>query len=218
MVWPSNQFLNIGLLWLLMQRTVSAMASSVTSKRGALIFLHGLGDSPAGWSDLKRSLPNLQPRLSEIEYVFPGAPTIPISINGGMRMPGWFDLYDWPIEVGSKDDPEGLAAGVQTVEDHIKSLNEKGIPNDKIIIGGFSQGGAIAILTAYRSKMKFAGCVSLSGWLTLPEQLDVSDEAKKTPLYWGHGSFDDKVLFEQQAYGVAKLREQGVNVQDEVRV
>jgi lysophospholipase-2 len=204
------------LLVVLMQRTVSAMASS-TSKKGALIFLHGLGDSPAGWSDLQRSLPELQPRLANLEYVFPAAPDIPISINGGMRMPGWFDLYDWPIEVGSQDDPEGLAAGVKTVEQHIKALNEKGIPNDKIVVGGFSQGGAIALLTAYQSTVRYAGCVGLSAWLTMPDQLKVADGAKKTPLYWGHGTYDDKVMFSQQAFGVGKLREQGVDVTDEVR-
>lgn len=204
----------LGFLFLLMHRTVSAMAS--TSKKGALIFLHGLGDSPAGWSHLEQILPELRPKLSNLEYVFPAAPTIPISINGGMRMPGWFDLYDWPIEVGSKDDPDGLAAGVKTVEDHVKELNAKGITSDKIIVGGFSQGGAIALLTAYQSQTKYAGCVGLSAWLTLPDQLKVSEEAKKTPLYWGHGTLDDKVVFAQQAFGVKKLRGQGVDVKDEV--
>jgi lysophospholipase-2 len=212
-----QKLLNLVILIVSMQRTVLAMASSSNnSKSGALIFLHGLGDSPGGWSHLQRSLPKLQPRLSDLEYVFPAAPTIPISINGGMSMSGWFDLYDWPIKVGAKDDPDGLAAGVETVEQHVKVLNDMGIPSDKIVVAGFSQGGAVALLTAYQSKTRYAGCVSLSGWLTLPDQLNVSDEAKKTPLYWGHGTYDDKVLFNQQPHGVAKLREQGVNVMAEV--
>jgi predicted esterase len=199
-----------------MQRTFTAAAMSTNPKKGALIFLHGLGDTPAGWSDLERKLPSLQPRLSQLEYVFPAAPTIPISINGGARMPGWFDLYDWPIEVGSKDDPEGLQAGVASIEEHVKQLNAKGIPSDKIILGGFSQGGAVALLAAYQAKTTtYAGCVGLSAWVTLPEQLQVSEAAKKTPMYWGHGTFDDKVVFSQQSFGVGKLREQGVNVKDE---
>ena len=212
-----QKLLILVVLVVLMQRTVLAMASSsTTSKSGALIFLHGLGDTPAGWSHLQRSLPKLQPRLSNLEYVFPAAPTIPISINGGMHMSGWFDLYDWPIKVGAKDDPDGLAAGVESVEQHVKALNDMGIPSDKIVVAGFSQGGAVALLTAYQSKTRYAGCVSLSGWLTLPGQLNVSEEAKNTPLYWGHGTYDDKVLFDQQPYGVSKLREQGVNVKAEV--
>ena len=191
--------------------------SSSSSKAGALIFLHGLGDTPAGWSDLQNILSSLKPRLAQLEYVFPAAPTIPISINGGARMPGWFDLYDWPIEVGSKDDPEGLQAGVAAVEQQVQALNAKGIPSDKIVVGGFSQGGAIALLAAYQSKTTttYAGCVGLSAWLTMPEKLQVSEEAKKTPLYWGHGTFDDKVVFAQQSFGVGKLREQGVDVKDE---
>lgn len=209
---PKYTFLVIWFIFLFMQRAVAAMTSQ---KAGALIFLHGLGDTPAGWSDLKQMLPSLKPRLAQLEYVFPAAPIIPISINGGATMPGWFDLYDWPIEVGSKDDPEGLQAGVAAVERHVQALNDKGIPTEKIIVGGFSQGGAIALLTAYQSKNTYAGCVGLSAWLTLPEQLNVSEAARKTPLYWGHGTFDDKVVFAQQAFGVGKLKEQGVQVKDE---
>lgn len=189
-------------------------ASAVTSKKaGGLIFLHGLGDSPAGWSHLQFSLPSLNPKLSALQYVFPPAPTIPISINGGMTMPGWFDLYDWPIEVGSQDDPKGLQAAVKVVQQEVAKLNAQGIPNDKIVVGGFSQGGAIALLSAYRNAgPPFAGCVGLSAWLTMPEQLKVPESAKSTPLYWGHGTFDDKVVFAQQQFGVDKLTEQGVQV------
>lgn len=198
----------------MLYRSARAMSSaSQSSKKGALIFLHGLGDTPAGWSDLKRSLPSYHSRLSDIEYVFPAAPTIPITINGGATMPGWFDLFDWPIAVGSKDDKEGLASAVRVVEDRVDKLEkDHGIPRSKIVVGGFSQGGAIALLTAYRNQREaYAGCAGLSAWLTIPEELDVADPAKETPLYWGHGTFDDKVLFQQQQFGVDKLREAGVS-------
>lgn len=123
-------------------RTAIAMTNaSGSAKKGAVIFLHGLGDSPAGWSELKETLPSFHSRLSEIEYIFPAAPTIPITINGGMAMPGWFDLYDWPIGVGSKDDEEGLLSGINLIEDHVEKLeSEHGIPRSKIVVGGFSQG------------------------------------------------------------------------------
>lgn len=125
----------------MLSRSVRTMSSaSQSTKKGALIFLHGLGDTPAGWSDLKRSLPTYHSRLSGIEYVFPAAPTIPITINGGVTMPGWFDLYDWPIAVGSKDDKKGLMSAVQVVEDHVEKLEKDGIPRSKIVVGGFSQG------------------------------------------------------------------------------
>ena len=208
----------IGFHLFMIHRTVAVMASS--SSKGALIFLHGLGDSSAGWSHLESVLPSFHSRLKDIEYVFPDAPIIPITINGGMTMPGWFALYDWPIDVGSKDDKEGLLRGMEQIQEHVERLkSEKGIPPSKIVVGGFSQGGAIALLSAYSHQQKeqehFAGCAGLSAWLTLPGELDVSDEAKKTPLFWGHGRFDDKVLYLQQKFGVDKLREQGVSVQDE---
>lgn len=101
--------------------TVRSMSTS-SSKNGALIFLHGLGDTPAGWSSLEQQLPQLIPRLGALEYVFPPAPTIPISINGGMKMPGWFDLYDWPIGIGSKDDKSNKLKGVQQIEECIQKL------------------------------------------------------------------------------------------------
>ena len=91
-------------------------------------------------------------------------------------------------------------------------LEAAGTPSSRIVLGGFSQGGAVAMLAAYRSNKQFAGCVSLSGWLTLRDQLNVSATAAATPLFWGHGQFDDKVLFEHQAVGVDALQQQGVEV------
>jgi len=201
---------------------VAAMTSKAapSSYRGALIFLHGLGDSPRGWSSLEQSLPRLKPNLKEIKYVFPGAPTIPITINGGMSMPGWFDLYDWPIGVGSKDDPVGLEKGVAQIREEVEKLErDHGIPPGKIVIGGFSQGGAVALLSCYHQRTTgadtsppeaFAGCVGLSAWLTRPKEVvaDVKedDDPRKTiPLFWGHGTYDDKVLFEQQKFGIETL-------------
>lgn len=83
-----------------------AMATSgqATCSGKALIFLHGLGDTPAGWSSLERQLPSLIGNLEGAKYVFPAAPTIPISINGGAEMPGWFDVLDWPIGITARDD------------------------------------------------------------------------------------------------------------------
>ncbi|KAL3915241.1 MAG: hypothetical protein SGILL_005743 [Bacillariaceae sp.] len=185
----------------------------MSSKKGALIFLHGLGDTPAGWSSLEQMLPSIRPNLKDIEYVFPHAPTIPITINGGATMPGWFDLYDWPIAVGSKDDKDGLLRGIQQIEDEVQKLNANGIPTSKIVVGGFSQGGAVSLLSCYKRSIEpFAGCAALSAWLTLVDDIEVSEKAKQSPLFWAHGRMDDKVLYEQQAFGVAKLKSHGIDV------
>jgi len=211
-------------------QSVSAMstttAATTSSKyRGALIFLHGLGDTPSGWSQLEHSLCKIKPRLdpTQIKYVFPPAPTQSLTINGGAQMPGWFDLYDWPIGVGSQDDRDGLMKSIQQIQSVVTKLNvEDNIPSNKIVIGGFSQGGAVALLTCYHKAQeqeqvqvqhKFAGCVGLSAWLTLPKEVVDSsssssnddDVRKEIPLFWGHGTYDDKVLFEQQQFGIEKL-------------
>ena len=136
-------------------------------------------------------------------------------------MPGWFDLFDWPIAVGAKDDREGKIAACEQIEKTVENLEKDlGIPPSRVVVGGFSQGGAVAILAAYhrrtQGKVPFAGCVVLSGWLTLKDELKISEEVgKSTPLFWGHGQYDDKVLFEHQAHGVGMLREQGVDVTGE---
>jgi lysophospholipase-2 len=127
-----------------------------------------------------------------------------------MKMPGYFDLYDWPISLKARDDREGILHVVAQVEKEVEKLQELGIPKSRIVVGGFSQEGAIALQTVYRSSERFCACVALSGWLMLREDLVLSEEAKKTPLLWGHGEYDDKVMFEHQFFGVKNLREQGV--------
>jgi lysophospholipase-2 len=201
-------------LLLLMLSRVAAMSTSKSSiPRGALVFLHGLGDTPYGWTSLTDVLPSLKPSLANIKYVLPPAPTIPITINGGAEMPGWFDVLDWPIGIKARDDEKGINAAVKQIEAVVAELEKEGIPKSRIVLGGFSQGGAIAIQTAYRQSSfneAYAGCVALSGWLTLEANLQIPAKAKETPIFWGHGEYDDKVLFEQQAFGVAKLKEKGV--------
>lgn len=201
------------------------MSTSASPKipSAALVFLHGLGDTPAGWSEIEHVLPQLKPRLANLKYVFPAAPTIPISINGNMEMPGWFDLYDWPIAVGSRDDRDGLMQGVARIDDIVRTLKtEDGIEKDRVVVGGFSQGGAVALVSAYHEKSsggndddddddkRYAGCACLSGWLTLKDEIKASS---KTPLFWGHGRYDDKVLPEQQPFGIDVLKPMGVQVE-----
>ena len=207
-----------------MSTSSSSSSSSTPAKQGskydgAVIFLHGLGDTPAGWSDtISYMLPQMKPRLKNVKYVFPPAPIIPITINGGMTMPGWFDLYDWPIDVGCQDDKVGLLKGVEQIDEEVtKLVEEDNIPTSKIVVGGFSQGGAVALLAAYYTEAKYknqyAGCVGLSAWLTLSNEFVVDDEkttTTTTPLFWGHGRFDDKVLFQQQKFGVSKLKSIGI--------
>jgi len=198
----------------------STEGDASTKEKAAIVFLHGLGDSPDGWASLAEALPTLRPSLAtlDITYVFPPAQTIGITVNGGEKMLGWFDIFDWPIGVDARDDPKGLALAVKRIEKIVAQLHEEeGIPPSRVVLGGFSQGGAVAITAAYNRRKKdavpFAGCVCMSGWLPMKEYLEVSEEsAATTPLFWAHGQYDDKILFEQQMYGVNKLEGVGVDV------
>ncbi|KAL7524325.1 hypothetical protein ACHAWF_000900 [Thalassiosira exigua] len=200
-------------------------AAAAVASHTALRLTSGVVVSSGKWPLACRhdnQLPSIRKNLGEknVHYVFPPAPTIGITINGGMEMPGWFDLFDWPIGISARDDRDGKLAAAQQIESTVEKLErEMGIPASRIVVGGFSQGGAVALLTAYHRRTKgkepFAGCVCLSGWLTMKDELAVTPEvAKGTPLFWGHGQWDDKVLFEQQAHGVEKLRSLGVDVTD----
>lgn len=195
-------------------------AGRENSNRAAVIWLHGLGDNTDGWKSLKETLPDFNPRLGneDITYVFPKAPTRGITINGGEQMPSWFDLYDWPIDLSSRDDHAGQLEAVRQIEEAVEMLKEEeGIPASRIVVGGFAQGGAVAMLSAYcrrnRDEDPFAGCVCLSGWLPMRDKVQVSEEtAEYTPLFWAHGKYDNKIKFENQVRGVNQLRKFGVDV------
>lgn len=188
--------------------------------RGAVIFLHGMGDTSSGWASLDHMLPAVCPRLStdKIEYIIPQAPIKGITLNGGQLVPAWFDLFDWPIDSTSRDDVIGQLNAVCMVEEIVKSVEqERGIPASRIVVGGFAQGAAVAMLASYfrkeRKHQPFAGCVCLSGWLPNSWNFPVNSYiAEMTPLLWAHGVFDNKVLFHQQALGVQRLEKEGIDV------
>ena len=215
----------------------SANNAASTTKKGALIFLHGLGDgAPNGWeTSLEQQLTRFHSNLSSqnLVYIFPNAPILPISINGGTPMPGWFDLYDWPIDLEATDDPVTMAQSVASTNEIIqKCMADYHLNCQQIIIAGFSQGGAIALLTAYHPKYRvqhprdggtgssttLGGCINLSGWLPLMKQKDDWNEPSSlssstepsVPLFWGHGLYDEIVLIEHQKAGVDFLTARGL--------
>lgn len=123
--------------------------------RGAVIFLHGMGDTANGWASLDHMLPSICPRLSteKIEYVFPQAPVKAITLNGGELVPAWFDLFDWPIDSTSRDDVIGQLNAVCMLEETVRKIeHERGIPASRIVVGGFAQGAAVAMLASYFRK------------------------------------------------------------------
>ncbi|RSH77809.1 uncharacterized protein EHS24_002869 [Apiotrichum porosum] len=167
-----------------------------------VIFLHGLGDSGHGWLPVAKMLWH---SLPNVKWVLPHAPSIPITLNGGMRMPGWFDIFTLDRSVSPRpEDEAGMLAAVAAVDALIQAEVDAGIPEDRIVLGGFSQGGAISALTALTTKRKLGGYVSLSTWVPLAHKVGdmANKDAKDAAYFWGHGK-DDQVV--QYKYGVESV-------------
>lgn len=130
--------------------------------------------------------------------IFPTAPTRPISVNMGMQMPGWFDIdhldessFRSMIQGHKSFDPEGIDESVGYVKDLIAREIEAGIPAERIVVGGFSQGGHIALKAALQHAPTLAGCVALSTWLEpLNNGSSKTSLATNLPIFHGHGTAD----------------------------
>ncbi|KAL5017451.1 hypothetical protein ScPMuIL_007040 [Solemya velum] len=152
-------------LWCMGARTSHEMSSPVVAVSQAkhtatLIFLHGLGDTGHGWADSFRSL-----KLKNIRCVCPNAPYQPVTLNGGMKMPSWFDILGLKPE--SPEDEDGIKRASDTLKQLIAEEEKSGIPSNRIMVGGFSQGGAVALYTAFTLGKPLAGVVALSSWMPL---------------------------------------------------
>ncbi len=169
-----------------------------TPATASIIWMHGLGATAHDFESIPPEL-GLPSDLA-IRYVFPQAPSIPVTLNGGMIMPAWYDIHSLagPGE-SSQVDRNRDESGVRRSERQIKALVDReikrGIPTDRIVLAGFSQGGAMALHTALRYPKPLAGAMVLSGYLLLHERLDeeASDANKDLSIFQAHGAFDPMV-------------------------
>ena len=160
-----------------------------SSHKASIIWLHGLGDSGNGFLPIA---PELHlPEALGVRFIFPHAPEQPVTINGGMVMRAWYDIKS--LELDKRADEDGVRDSAKLVESFIEGELNKGIPADKIILAGFSQGGVIALHLAPRFQKKLAGVMALSTYMCVPQKLH--DEAQQTDLdiFMAHGSQDPVV-------------------------
>lgn len=162
---------------------------NASSKHTAsVIFLHGLGDTGHGWSQLFSSI-----RQPYIRYVCPSAKAMPVTLNGGMRMPSWFDIRG--LNPGAAQDEAGIKEASDLLQTYIAEEEKLGIDRSRIVIGGFSQGGAVALYSALaKSQKSLAGVVALSTWLPLHQTFPAAVKAnQETPILQCHGDSDSLV-------------------------
>lgn len=124
-------------------------------------------------------------------------------------MPAWFDINSLDkLSDSIHDDEKGMLSSVSAIEGLISDQVQDGIPENRIVVGGFSQGCVIATLTALRTRRKLGGLVSLSGWLPLSHKIKemIGSNAKNIPVFWGHGSDDPVVRYEYGTKSISLLQ------------
>jgi phospholipase/carboxylesterase len=152
----------------------------------SIIWLHGLG---ADGHDFEPIVPELK-LATPVRFVFPHAPVRPVTINQGMRMRAWYDIFQFG---GGPEDDAGIRASQRLVEELIAEEKKKGLPAEKIVVAGFSQGGAIALQTALRYPERLAGVLALSTYLPRAASLqsERSPANEGIPIFMAHGRYDD---------------------------
>lgn len=178
------------------------------SPQALVVFLHGLGDTGEGWS-MAFKQPNL--RNSKIKYIFPTADQMPVTLNAGFRMNSWFDLYS--LSPNTEEDTEGIKKAhdklTTLIDEHLAQHPNLSYKN--VILGGFSQGGALAFYTAFNritiannaenpENNLYGGVFGLSTWLPLRDHFlkdenKILKEMKNTKVFQGHGDEDAVVPF-----------------------
>ncbi|MGD8976110.1 MAG: carboxylesterase [Gammaproteobacteria bacterium] len=161
--------------------------------RAAVIWLHGLG---ADGHDFEPIVPQLQwPAGPDMRFVFPHAPVRPVTINGGMPMRAWYDIVN--LDGRPPSDQAGIESSAAGVVRLIEREGERGIPPERVLLAGFSQGGAIALHAGLRYPEPLAGIMGLSTYLLMAERLESERSAANlaTPLFLAHGTLDPVVPF-----------------------
>jgi phospholipase/carboxylesterase len=160
--------------------------------KAAVIILHGLGADGNDFVPVAHELELAT--VGPVRYVFPHAPTRPVTINGGYVMRAWYDILGLDVRE-LREDEHGLRASQALVEQLIAREKERGIPAARIVLAGFSQGCAMTLMTGLRHPERLAGLVGMSGYLPLAAKTDAERHAANhdTPIFLAHGT-DDPVI------------------------
>ena len=182
---------------------------------GSVIWLHGLG---ADGHDFEPVIPELAlPDSLQLRFIFPHASIRPVTINGGMPMRAWFDVLGLDRAAGQDD--AGIRASAAQLSALISREHERGIPFNRIVLAGFSQGGCIALHTGLRYPQRLAGVMGLSTYLvlehTLPEEVEHNPQAqtRQLPIFMAHGTADPVLPFSMGQQSAQRVREAGYSIE-----
>ncbi len=157
--------------------------------QASVIWLHGLG---ADGNDFAPIVPELDLPPVAIRFIFPHAPMQPVTINGGMVMRAWYDISDQAIR---REDERGVRASQAEIEKFLAREKSRGVSAGRIVVAGFSQGGAIALQAGLRHAERLAGIMVLSTYVPLADLLpaEMSAMNRGLPVFMAHGS-DDPII------------------------
>ena len=157
-----------------------------------------------------------QSKFPETKFIFPNAPQIPITINMGMRMPGWYDITDFGDLANRSEDEQGIVRSQQIFHSLIADEIKNGIDTERIVLGGFSQGGAMSLMAGITCPTKLGGIFGLSCYMLLQSKVKdmVPSDApnQKTPIFMGHGDADPLVKVQWGEATAQKLKDWGYEV------
>lgn len=182
---------------------------------GSVIWLHGLG---ADGHDFAPVVPELRlPDSLPLRFVFPHAPVRPITINGGATMRAWYDIAS--LDKSAPQDETGIRASAATLCALIEREKDRGISPERIVVAGFSQGGAIALHAGLRFEERLAGLMALSTWLPLQHSLqqevanNAAAQSRELPVFLAHGSADPMLTIDLGYASRAALEALGFSVE-----
>lgn len=202
-----------GGIFILFKRSLLMLTTKIIASAqpatASVIWLHGLG---ANADDFAPMVPSLNLGVNHsVRFVFPNAPLRPITISGGMSMPAWYDILGFSLQ--AREDLSGLQLSQAAVGHLIEQEIAQGIAPERIVLGGFSQGGALTLFTGLQSRYRLAGLVCLSAYLPCADHVLPNAINDHSPIFMAHGSQDPIVLHDWGVMSKEKLITNGHSVE-----
>lgn len=155
----------------------------------AVIWLHGLG---ADGNDFAPIIPELSlPPEMAVRFIFPHAPSMPVTVNGGFVMPAWYDIFE--MDIDRKIDTPGLLRSALEIDKFVRREIDRGINSKRIVVAGFSQGGAVAYHLVLSHREALGGLLAMSTYFATADSVELSAANKDIPIKIMHGEYDPVV-------------------------